>query len=112
MTICSVTLASEATQQSTRLAPEATQLNTEHQIKDLDCANDSTLIESCKQRLQELLKAVRDRGQLVGLRINTDKTKSMAVTDSLLHLRCNNQDIEQVLEFEYTGSTMINTGKN
>ena len=34
----------------------------------------------------------------------------MAVTDSPLHLRCENQDIEQVLEFKYLGSTVLNTG--
>ncbi|XP_065581063.1 uncharacterized protein LOC136040693 [Artemia franciscana] len=46
----------------------------------------------------------------MGLRINDDKTKSMAVADSPLHLRCDNQDIEQVLEFEYLGSTVLNAG--
>ena len=34
----------------------------------------------------------------------------MAVTGSLLNINCGNEDVEQVVQFKYLGSTVENTG--
>ena len=86
------------------------QLNPETRLSDVDFADDIAVLESCKQRLQELLDKVRERGGHVGLKINNEKTKCMATTDSPLSITCGDQHIEQVVHFKYLGSIIESTG--
>jgi hypothetical protein len=76
----------------------------------VDFADDISLLESCKEKLQHDLNQVRDAADPFGLKINTNKTKSMVNTGSLFDLRCNNQTIEEIVEFKYLGSTIHNSG--
>ena len=74
------------------------------QLFDLDFADDVVLLEESKERLQQLLDTITENAENVGLKINIDKSKSMAITTSPLVLHCKNKDLEQVQEFKYLGS--------
>jgi hypothetical protein len=75
-------------------------------LGDVDIADDTSLLDSCKQKLQHYLSQIRDAAEPFGLKISVNKTKSMANTGSPLNLRFNNQTKEQVVEFKYLGSTI------
>ena len=49
---------------------------------DVDFADDISLIQSCKQKLQHYLNQVRDATKPFGLKINANETKSNANTES------------------------------
>ena len=74
------------------------------QLFDLDFGDDVVLLEESKERLQQLLDTIIENAENVGLKINIDKLKSMAITTSPLVLHCKNKDLEQVQEFKYLGS--------
>ncbi|XP_065573351.1 uncharacterized protein LOC136035457 [Artemia franciscana] len=71
------------------------------QLFDLDFADDVVLLEESKERLLQLFDTITEN---VGLKINIDKSKSMAITTSPLFLHCKNKDLEQVQEFKHLGS--------
>ena len=48
-----------------------------HNINNLRYANDTALLTLDKQKLQNLLTTVNDKGKLYGMEINVKKTKSM-----------------------------------
>ena len=52
------------------------------QLADLDFADDIALMESNKTKLQDLLDTIRENAGRHGLKINTEKTKIMATTNS------------------------------
>ena len=81
-------------------------------LEDLDFADDISLLETCKLRLHTLINSVEDAAEQSGLKINTNKTKSMATSGSFLDIKCGADRIEQVVEFRYLGSTVENTGSN
>ena len=81
-------------------------------LADLDFADDITLMEANKERLQDLLEVIREKASLLGLKINSDKTKSMATSDSPLGLKCGDNTVEQVVDFRYLGSTVERTGSS
>ena len=60
-------------------------------VGDLDFADDITLLQLCKQHLQELLNRMSKKAIKLGLRINSSKTKTMVSTDSPLHIRFENE---------------------
>ena len=53
---------------------------------DLDFTDDIVLLEESKERLQQLLDAINENAENVGLKINIDKSRSMAVKSALLVL--------------------------
>ncbi|XP_065565962.1 uncharacterized protein LOC136030845 [Artemia franciscana] len=69
-------------------------------------------MEANKERLQDLLEVIREKASLLGLKINSDKTKSMATSDSPLGLKCGDNTVEQVVDFRYLGSTVERTGSS
>ena len=79
-------------------------------VGDLDFADDITMLQLCKQRLQEHLNRVSEKASQLGLRINSSKTKTIATTYSPFYIRCGSKEIEQVVEFEYLGSIVKNKG--
>ena len=70
---------------------------------DMHFADDFVLLEESKERLQQLLDTITENAKNVGLKINVDKSKSMAITTSPLVLNCKNKDLEKVQEFKYLG---------
>jgi hypothetical protein len=52
--------------------------------------------KSSKKQLQELLDEVTVKANL-GLRVNAEKTKCMATSDSPLSIKCGNQNIGQIV---------------
>ena len=64
------------------------------QLFDLDLADDVVLLEESKERLQQLLDTITENAENVGLKINIDKSKSMAITSSPLVLHCKNKDLD------------------
>ena len=82
------------------------------QLFDLDFADDFVLLEESKERLQQLLDTITENADNVGLKINIDKSKSMAITTSPLVLHCKHKDLEQVQEFKYLGSWIDCHGEN
>jgi hypothetical protein len=81
-------------------------------LEDLDFADDISLLETCKLRLQTFINSVKDAAEQFGLKINTNKTKSMATSGSPLDIKCGDDRIEQVVDFRHLGSTVENTGSN
>jgi len=79
-------------------------------LGDADFADYISLQKSCKHKLQQYLNKVRDAAESFCLKINANKTKNIANTGSSLDLLCDNQTIEQVLEFTHLGSTIHNSG--
>ena len=51
-------------------------LSAEEIVGDLDFADDITMLQSCKQRLKELLNRISEKTRI---RINLSKTKTMAL---------------------------------
>ena len=52
-----------------------------------------------------------ERKSLLGL-ISSDETKSMAMSYSPLSIKCEDNSVEQVLEFRYLGNTVEQTGSS
>ena len=55
------------------------QIGKTEQLDDLEFADDITLMESNKTKFKNLLSSVRENAGRHGLKINNEKTKSMAV---------------------------------
>ena len=53
-------------------------------INSLRYADDTTLISECKEELKSLLMKVKEESEKVGLKLNIQKTKTMAMVP-LLH---------------------------
>ena len=53
--------------------------NTERSTNNLIYADDTTLTEECKVELKSLLMKVKEESEKVGLELNTQKTKIMAL---------------------------------
>ena len=64
-----------------------------------DFADSIALIESNKTKLQDLLNTISENPGEFGLKINTEKTKSMATTDSPVTMKCGDSIVEQIVEF-------------
>ena len=88
------------------------QIGEAKKLADLDFADDIALMERNKAKLQDLLNTIRENTSRLGLKINTEKTKSMATTDSSLDMKCGYSTIEQVVEFRYLGNKVENSGSS
>ena len=53
---------------------------TNKKLFDLDFTDDVVLLEESKERLQQLLETITEYAEIVMLKINTDRSKSMAMT--------------------------------
>ena len=81
-------------------------------LSDIDFADDIATLETCKSRLQSFsrLTSVQQKAESFGLNINSSKTKGTATNDSPMNIKCNDNDVEQVVHFKYLGRTIENTG--
>ena len=52
-------------------------------IKNLRCADDTILMAECEEELKSLLLKVKVESEKVGLKLNIQKMKSMALVPSL-----------------------------
>ena len=88
------------------------QIGEAKKLADLDFADDIAMMERNKAKLQDLLNTIRENARRLGLKINTEKTKSMATTNSPLDMKCGDSTIEQVVEFRYLGNSVENSGSS
>lgn len=76
-------------------------------INNLRYADDTVIIANSPDGLQKLIDAITTEGETLGLKINTEKTKTMVVSKRP-NLQCNvsiyNKQIENVIKFKYLGS--------
>lgn len=85
---------------------------TEHsRLTDLDFADDIALMAKTQKVLQEATTSLEEEAARVGLRISTDKTKTLKVTrKTQVQVSVGNQQIEEVNQFTYLGSIVASTG--
>ncbi|XP_065557858.1 uncharacterized protein LOC136025795 [Artemia franciscana] len=79
-------------------------------LQDVDFADDVGLIEADKQKLQEFLNKLAEKAEYFGLHINAPKTKAMSISSSPMGIQLGGEDIEQVTDFKYLGSTVTSSG--
>jgi hypothetical protein len=76
-------------------------------LKDLGFADDICLLSQKCRDMAEKLRDFEDLAKLVGLNVNSAKTKLMKInTDIRIQLQLNGDDIEAVEEFTYLGSVV------
>jgi len=82
-------------------------------ISNLRFADDIDLIAESPSELQELTDKVDQSSNRLGLRINKQKTKTMTISKEHedLQIMLNGEQLEQVSEFVYLGSTITEDGK-
>ena len=81
---------------------------------DLDFADDIALLSNDISQAQELLNQVQAESKKIGLVLNSDKTKFIALnspTNVQLHGE-ENEEIEKVDDFKYLGSYVMSTAKD
>ena len=80
-------------------------------LDDLDFADDVALLSSTKQQIQNKTTQMDEEARRVGLRINTQKTKTMRINArNQERIQINGQDIEEVEQFTYLGATVCKEG--
>ena len=80
-------------------------------LDDLDFADDVALLSSTRQQIQSKTTRMDKEATRVGLKINTQKTKTMkinAINQESIQIR--GKDIEEVEEFTYLGATVCKEG--
>ena len=85
-------------------------------INNLAFADDIDLIEEDIRNIQENLNTLGREGEMVGLKINHSKTKTMTFGEktNITPIEVNGEDLEHVEEFVYLGSLLTwenNCGK-
>jgi len=80
-------------------------------LEDLDYADDIFLLAQRCCDMEEELKRLKKEEELVGLRININKTKGMRVNiPNMQKLRLEETEIEEVGSFVYLGSVVSESG--
>ena len=80
-------------------------------LDDLDFADDIALLSSTKQQMQSKTTYMNEEAKRVGLRINTQKTKTMRIhARNQEKIQINGRDIEEVDQFTYLGATVCKEG--
>ena len=81
-------------------------------VNNLRFADDIDLLADTQKELQELTDRVNDSSKRLGLRINREKTKTMAIGKQHRELEVKLEDraLEQVTEFVYLGGMMTEDG--
>lgn len=82
-------------------------------VSNLRFADDINLMAESPEELQAVTDQVNQQSVRLGLIINIDKTKVMAVGDDhrQLHIQINGKDLEQVKEFVYLGGVVSDDGR-
>ena len=68
-------------------------------LSDLDCVDDIAILETYKSWLQALLTSIQQKVEGFGLNMKASKTKGMATNDSPMSIKCDYNDVEQVVDF-------------
>ena len=72
-------------------------------INNLRYADDTTLMAESEEELKSLLMKVKEDGEKVGLKLNTEKTKSMA-SGPITSWQIDRETVETVADFTFLGS--------
>ena len=72
-------------------------------ISNLRYADDTTLMAESEEELKSLLMKVKEESEIVGLKLNTQKTKIMA-SGPITSWQIDGETIERVTEFIFLGS--------
>ena len=78
-------------------------------INKLRYANDTTLMAGSEEELKSLLKKVKEESEKVGLKLNIQKTKSMA-SGPITSWQIDGQTVETVSDFILWGSKITANG--
>ena len=78
-------------------------------INNLRCADYTTLIAESKEELKSLLMKVKEESEKVGLKLNIQKTKSMA-SGSITSWQIDGEAMETVTDFIFLGSKITADG--
>ena len=78
-------------------------------INNLRYADDTTLMEECKEELKSLLMKVKEESEKVGLKLNSQKTKIMA-SGHITSWQIDGETMETVREFIFLGSKITADG--
>lgn len=80
-------------------------------LHDLDYADDVCLLTHTHADMQNKLNLIAQQAELIGLQINSNKTKSMRVnTNNQQNFRINNETLEDVEQYCYLGSIITVNG--
>ena len=99
--LCHFCHLTSATKYSTKIAGR--------NINNLRYADDTTLMEESKEDIKSLLMKVKEESEKVGLQINIQKTKIMAV-GPITSWQIDGETVETVSDFIFWGSQIIADG--
>ena len=72
-------------------------------VKNLRCADDTTLMAESEQELKSLLMRVKEESEKAGLKLNIKKTKIMA-SSFITSCQIDGETMETVTDFIFLGS--------
>ena len=78
-------------------------------INNLRYADDTTIIAESKEKLKSLLMKVKEESEKVGLKLNIQKTKTMA-SGSITSWQIDGETMETVTDFIFLGSKITADG--
>ena len=78
-------------------------------INNLRYADDTTLITESKEELKSLLMKLKEESGIVGLKLNTQKTKIM-ISDPITPWKIDGERMEKVTDFIFGGSKVTADG--
>ena len=79
-------------------------------INKLRYADDTTLMAESEEELKSLLMKVKEESEKVGLKLNTQKTKTMA-SDPITSWQIDGETVERVTDFIFLGSKITADGE-
>ena len=78
-------------------------------INNLRCADDTTLMAESEEELKNLLMKVKEESEKVGLKLNMQKTKTMA-SGPITSWQIDGETVETVADFIFGGSKITADG--
>ena len=78
-------------------------------INNLRYADDTTLMAESEQQLKNLLMKVKEESEKVGLKLNIQKTKTMA-SGTIISWEIDGETVETVSDFNFLGSKITSDG--
>ena len=86
-----------------------------HNINNLRYADDTALVATDKNDLQNIVNQVKEESSKAGLEMNVKKTKTMVISknpeEKNLEIKVDTQTLEQVDKFKYLGTQITDDGK-